>query len=72
MLPALLLCNVVYNFLCHCDSQYVDCISQQLQDRIHQQVPKFIETDQIPNSCIISTHSGKSLTPVIISKSVIG
>ena len=34
VLPALLLINLVYNFLCHCDSQYVGHTSQRLQDRI--------------------------------------
>ena len=33
MLSASLLSNVVYNFLCHCDSQYIGCTSQQLQDK---------------------------------------
>ena len=67
-----LLCNVVYNFSCHCDSQYVDRTSQRLQDRIRQHVPKFIRTGQIPNSRNISTRSGKSSTPVMFSDSAIG
>ena len=46
--------------------------AQQLKDRIHQHVPKFIRTSQIPNSHNISTHSGKSSTPVIFSESDIG
>ena len=39
---ASLLSNLVYNFLYHCDSQYIGCTSQQLQDRICQAVPNFI------------------------------
>ena len=34
MLPALLLSNVVYNFLCHCDSQYIGCTSQRLPQNL--------------------------------------
>ena len=53
VLPASLLSNVVYNFLCHCDSWYIGCTSQQLQDRICQHVPKFVTSRHIPNSCNI-------------------
>ena len=70
--PASLLSNVVYNFSCHCNSQYVGRISQRLQDRIRQHVPKLIKTGQIPNYCNISTRSGKSSTPVMFRKSAIG
>ena len=34
--------NIVYQFLCHCDSRYVDRTSQRLQQRIEQHVPKTI------------------------------
>ena len=34
VLPASLLNNVIYNFSCYCDSQYVGRIFQRLQDRI--------------------------------------
>ena len=44
MLPASLLSNVVYNFLCHCDNRYVGRTSQRLQDRIRQHISKFIRT----------------------------
>ena len=30
VLPASLLSNVVYNFLCHCDSWYIGCTSQTI------------------------------------------
>ena len=72
MLPALLLSNVLYNFLFHCDSRYVGRTSQRLQDRICQHVPKFIRTGQIPSSRNISTRFGISSTPVIFSESAIG
>ena len=60
VLPALLLSNLVYNFLCYNDSRYVDSTSQRLPDRIRQHVPKFIKTGQISNSRNISTCFGKS------------
>ena len=72
VLPASLLSNVIYYFSCHCDSRYVGRTSQQLQDRIHQHVPKFIKTGQCPNFRNISTRSDKSSTPVIFSDSAIG
>ena len=34
--------NVVYEYMCHCDSRYVGRTSQRLQDRIRQHVPKSI------------------------------
>ena len=71
MLPASLLSNVVYTFSCHCDSLWVGCTFQRLQDGIRQHVPKFIRTVQIPNFRNTSTRSGKSLTPVMFSESLI-
>ena len=41
-LPALQKSNVIYQFSCHCDSQYVGHTSQKLQNRIKQHVPKSI------------------------------
>ena len=42
VLPALHQSNIVYQFLCHCDSRYVGRTSQRLQQRIKQHVPKTI------------------------------
>ena len=42
VLPALHQSNVVYQFLCHCDSRYVGRSSKTLQQRIKQHVPKTI------------------------------
>ena len=70
--PALLRSNVVYNFLCHCDSRYVGRTFRRLQDRLCQYVPKFIRTAQIPNSRDISTRSGKSSISVMFCESAIG
>ena len=72
MCPVIMVHPVVYNFSCHCGSWYVGGTSQQLQDRIHQHVPKFIRTGQISNSRNIFIRSGKSSTAVIFSDSAIG
>ena len=34
--------NVIYQFLCHCDSRYVGRTSQRLEERIKQHVPRSI------------------------------
>ena len=34
--------NVIYQFVCHCDSRYVGCTSQRLEERIKQHVPRSI------------------------------
>ena len=33
---------VIYEYVCHCDSRYVGCTTQRLQERITQHVPKAI------------------------------
>ena len=42
VLPALHQSNIVYQFLCYCDSRYVGHTSQRLQQRIKQHVPKTV------------------------------
>ena len=42
VLPAFHQSNIVYQFLCHCDSRYAGRMSQRLQQRIKQHVPKTI------------------------------
>ena len=44
VLPALQKSNVIYQFLCHCDSRYVGCTTQRQQNRIKQHVPKSIRS----------------------------
>ena len=46
-LPALHQSNMVYQFLCHCDSRYVDRTSRRLQQRIKQHVPNIILQEHI-------------------------
>ena len=47
VLPAFHQSNIVYRFLCHCDSRYVGRTSQRLQQRIKQHVPKTILQEHI-------------------------
>ena len=42
VLPTFHQSNIVYQFLCHCDSRYVGHTSQRLQQRIRQHVSKTI------------------------------
>ena len=42
VLPAHQRSNIVYKYLCHCNSVYVGRTSQRLEERIRQHVPKFI------------------------------
>ena len=34
--------NVIYQFVCHCNSRYVGCTSQRLEEQIKQHVPRSI------------------------------
>ena len=47
VLPALHQSNIVYQFLCHCNSRYVGRTSQRPQQRIKQHVPKTILQEHI-------------------------
>ena len=42
VLPIFQQCNLVYEYVCHCDSRWLGRTSQRLQDRIRQHVPKSI------------------------------
>ena len=44
VLPTFQQSNVVYEYVCHCDSRFVGRTSQRLQDRNRQHVPKFIRS----------------------------
>ena len=47
VLPVFHQSNIVYQFLCHCDSRCVGRTSQRLQQRIKQHVPKTILQEHI-------------------------
>ena len=40
--PVIQKSSVIYEYKCHCDSQYVGRTAQRLQDRIKQHVPKWL------------------------------
>ena len=41
--------NVIYQFVCHCDSRYVGRKSQRLEERIKQHIPKSITDSPTPH-----------------------
>jgi len=41
--------NVIYQFVCHCDSRYVGRTSQRLEERIKQRIPKSIANPPTPH-----------------------
>ena len=47
VLPAFHQSNIIYQFLCHCDSRYTGHTSQKIQQRIKQHVPKTILQEHI-------------------------
>ena len=62
VLLALLKSNVIYQFSCHCDIQYVCPTSQTMQDRIKQYVPKFIRPCSSSHKRILPACQCKSST----------
>jgi len=41
--------NVIYQFLCHCDSRYVGRTSQRIEEGIKQHIPKSITNPPTPH-----------------------
>ena len=62
VLPALQKSNVIYQFSCHCDSQYVGRTSQRLQDRTKQHVPKSIRSCSSSQKRLLPARRCKSFT----------
>ena len=58
-LPASQQSKIVYKFSCHCDSRYVDRISQRLQGKIKQHVPKSVRTGQFSQDHAVFNRSFK-------------
>ena len=58
-LPSIQKSNVVYKYLCHCDSVYVGTTSQRSEDRINQHIPKFIRNQTKPDK-LLSQRSCKT------------
>ena len=61
VLPTLHQSNIVYQFLCHCDSRFVGRTSQRLQQRIKQHVPKTILQEHISQDQSTLVHSCKPI-----------
>jgi len=55
--------NVIYQFLCHCGSRYVDRTSQRLVERIKQQIPKSIANPPTPHTLESLPRPGKDTSP---------
>ena len=62
VLPALQKSNVIYQFSCQRDSQYVGRTSQRLQDRIKQHVPKSIRSCSSSQKRLLPARQCKSST----------
>ena len=66
--------NVIYKFVCHCNSRYVGRTSQRLQERIKQHVPRsirnhhsFQDCSNLPRAC-----KKNSTSQVTVHDSAIG
>jgi len=64
--------NVMYQFLCHCDSRYVGRTPQRLEERIKQHIPKSIANPPTPHIRQSLPRSGKDTNPRQFHESVIG
>ena len=64
--------NVIYQFVCHCDSRYVGCTSQRLEERIKQHIPKSITNSPTPHIRQSLPRPGKDTTPRQFHESAIG
>ena len=62
ILPVLQKINVIYQFVCPCDSRYVYHTFQRLQHRIRQHVPKFIRSCFFSQEHILPARHCKSST----------
>ena len=65
VLHALQKSNVIYQLSCHCDSRYVGCNSQRLQDRIKQHVLKSIHSCSSSQKCLLPAYRCKCSTILI-------
>ena len=65
--------NVIYQFLCHCDSWYVGRTSQHLEEQIKQHVPRSITNPRASPNCQSLSRSCKNNTcPQQFHESAIG
>ena len=52
----------IYQFVCHCDSQYVDHTSQCLEEQIKQHIPRSITNPPASHNCQSLSRSCKANT----------
>ena len=64
--------NVIYQFLCHCDSRYAGHTSQRLEERIKQHIPKLIANPPTPHICQSLPRPGMDTSPRQFHESAIG
>ena len=64
--------NVIYQFVCHCDSRYVGRTSQRLEERIKQHIPKSITNPPTPHTRQSLPRPGKDTSPRQFHESAIG
>ena len=55
--------NVIYQFVCHCDSRYIGRTSQRLKERIKQHIPKSITNPPTPHIRQSLPRPGKATGP---------
>jgi len=55
--------NVIYQFVCHCDSRYVVRTSQRLEEQIKQHIPKSITNHPTPHIHQSLRRPGKVTSP---------
>ena len=60
MLPSHHHSNVIYQFVCHCNSRYVGRTSQRLEERIKQHIPRSIANPPASNNCQSLFRSSKA------------
>ena len=51
VLPSHYHSNVIYQFVCHCDSWYIGHTSQHLEKQIKQHIPRFIANPPASHNC---------------------
>ena len=65
--------NVIYQFVCHCDSRYVSRTSQRLEERIIQHVPRsIVNPPASPNRQSLSRSCKANTRPQQFYESAIG
>ena len=64
--------NVIYQFVCHCDSRYVGRTSQRLEERIKQHIPKSITNPPTPHIRQSLPRPRKATSPREFHESAIG